>query len=107
MANNEPIGVQRTFIPLDLAPDLDQQDLTQSLTAVMDRVYGVTFKRAEQTIRARRATSREAALLNIEEGDPLIVISGLTWDQYGRPVEDLDSIWRYDRYDLRVSHTRD
>ena len=73
----------------------------------MEQAFGIVFKRADQTIRARRATTAEAKLLEIEEGDPLIVVTGISWDQLGRPIEDMDSFWRYDRYDLRVRHTRE
>ncbi len=107
LANGEPIGAQRTYIPVDLAPDLDQYDLTKSLAKTMEQAFGIVFKRADQTIRARRATTAEAKLLEIEEGDPLIVVTGISWDQLGRPIEDMDSFWRYDRYDLRVRHTRE
>jgi len=107
IANDEPIGLQRVFLPIKLTPDLNTYDLTLSLAKTMEQVYGIIFKQAYQIIRARKATNAEADLLGITEGDPLIVISGTSWDQYGRPIEDLDSFWRYDRYDLKVRHTRE
>jgi len=107
IANDEPIGIQIVYIPVYLAPDLDRHDLTRSLTKTFEEEYGIIYTIADQTIRARKATSSEAKLLNIKENDPLIVVSGVSWDQYKRPIEDIDSFWRYDRYDIRFSHTRE
>lgn len=106
LANGEPIGVQRGFIPVELTPDLEKYDLEKSLSKTIEKVYGIVFKQADQTIRARKATTAESKLLKIKIGDPLIIVTCISWDQYGRPIEDLDSYWRFDRYDLRIRHTR-
>jgi len=94
--------VQRAYIPCHVTPGLDQYDLTSSLYYVLKNDYGIELKTADQVIRARAATLEEADLLEIVEGDAVFVIGRTTYDQREVPVEHLDSLWRGDRYDLRV-----
>ena len=102
LADGEPISLQWSYIPVELAPDLDQEDLSSSLYYILKNTYGHELKSGDQTIRTRPATIDEAGLLEIEEGAPLFEISRITYDQNQRPVEHLDSLWRGDRYDLQV-----
>jgi GntR family transcriptional regulator len=102
LADEEPISLQWSYIPVELAPDLDQEDLSSSLYYIMKNIYGHDLISGDQTIRTRSATIDEARLLEIEEGDPLFEISRVTYDQNQRPIEHLDSLWRGDRYDLQV-----
>jgi len=102
LANDEPISLQWSYIPASLAPGLEQHDLRGSLYYTLKNQYNLTLKTADQTIRTRAATGEEAELLQINEGDALFEITRLTFDAEQRPVEYLDSLWRGDRYDLRV-----
>lgn len=102
LANGEPISLQWSYIPAHLAPDLDQRDLTGSLYYTLKNIYGIDLKTADQTIRTRAVILDESELLEIAEGDPVFDITRVTYDQHQRPVEYLDSLWRGDRYDLRV-----
>jgi len=102
LANGEPIGLQRCYVPCHVAPDLDQCDLTGSLYYTLRDRYGVRLTSSDQVIRTRLATSEEASLLGIREGDPVFVIEGTERDQNGALVNHEHSVWRGDRYDLRV-----
>jgi GntR family transcriptional regulator len=102
LADNEPISLQWSYIPVELAPELDQEDMTSSLYYILRNTYGHELQSGDQTVRTRSATSEEARLLEIEEGAPLFEIWRITYDQNQRPVEHLDSLWRGDRYDLQV-----
>jgi GntR family transcriptional regulator len=102
LADGEPISLQWSFIPTRLAPNLDPKALSGSLYYILKNDYGVELKTGDQTIRTRAATVEEAKLLQISDGDPIFEISRITFDQNGRPVEHLDSLWRGDRYDFRI-----
>jgi GntR family transcriptional regulator len=101
-ANNEPISLQWSYVPVFLAPDLKNKDLTSSLFSILKNEYRIQLCIADQVIRTREATLEEAGLLEIEERAPVFEITRITFDQDQHPVEYLDSIWRGDRYDLRV-----
>ncbi len=102
LANGEPISLQWSYLPSQLTPGLNQMDLTASLFALLKNRFGIQLKFADQTIRTRLATEEEAAFLEISERVPVFDITRVTYDQEQRPVEYLSSLWRGDRYDLRV-----
>jgi GntR family transcriptional regulator len=102
MANDEPISLQWSYIPSRLATDLDSKDLSSSLFSILRNDYGLYLDIADQVIRTRQATLEEAALLDIHEHVPVFEITRQTFDEDQRPVEYLISLWRGDRYDLRV-----
>lgn len=101
-ADSEPISLQWSHVPVSLAPGLDQQDLTGSLYQILKSNYQVVLTSGDQIIRARRTTSEEAEQLQFLSGDPVLEISRISYDQNGRPVEYMDSLWRADRYDVSV-----
>jgi GntR family transcriptional regulator len=102
LANGEPMSLQWSYIPFDLAPDLDQRDLSGSLYYVLKNDYDHGLEAADQIIRARAASLAEAEMLAVTEGDAVFVIERTTLDQRGDPVEFLHSVWRGDRYDFEV-----
>jgi GntR family transcriptional regulator len=102
LANDEPISLQWSYLPETLTPGLDQKDLAGSLYNILSNSYGIELNTADQVVRTRATTLEEAELLDIEEGAPVFEFSRTTFDQFNRPVEYLDAIWRGDRYDLHV-----
>ncbi|TLN18083.1 GntR family transcriptional regulator [bacterium] len=102
LADGEPISLQWSHVPVALAPDIDQKDLTGSLYQILKTDYQIVLTSGDQIIRARMATPEESELLQIKAGDPVIEISRVSYDQNEEPVEYMDSLWRADRYDMRV-----
>lgn len=102
LADGEPISLQWSYIPTRFVPDINSKDLNSSLYYILKNDFGVELKTGEQIIRTRAATLEEAQLLQISEGSPVFEISRVTFDQNGRAVEHLDSLWRGDRYDFRI-----
>ena len=106
LADNEPISVQWSYIPCALVPDLGEQDLSTSLYNTLMDVYSIEVTTADQTVRVRKASTREASLLEIEDSEPVLVFDGTYYDRRGRRIEYEHGIWRGDRYDLRVHQSR-
>jgi GntR family transcriptional regulator len=104
-ANGEPISLQRSIIPVAVAPNIIKSDLSGPLWNIWTNDYHIQPKEGEQTIRTRRATGEEAELLQIEEGAPIFEITRVTYDTNNRPFEYLISLWRGDRYDFYVHLT--
>lgn len=107
LADEEPISLQWSYVPTELSPNLDQRDLTGSLYQILNTVYQIVLTNSDQTIRARMATPEEAEQLQIRAGDPVIEISRISYDQNNKRVEYLYSLWRADRYDIKVHCSRD
>ncbi len=107
MADEEPMAIEHTHLPASLFPGL-RRHLTRaaSLYEVLDREYGVRMAEAEETIETVLATPREAALLGADTGLPMLLISRLSFDTDGRPVEWVQSWFRGDRYKFVTRLTR-
>jgi GntR family transcriptional regulator len=101
-ANDEPISLQRAFLPVHLMPDLIEKDLRGSFYDIWKNFYDIQPQDGEQTIRTRPATEEEASLLKINESAPIFEITRITFDINGTPFEYLISLWRGDRYDFFV-----
>jgi len=102
LADDEPVSLQWCYVPCALTPGLPVQDLAGSLWRIFSDQYGLKLAFAEQTLRARPATPDEARVLHIAKGDALFVITRTIYDEQGRAVQYLHSLWRGDRYDFTV-----
>ena len=102
-----PIMVDRTRIPLSLAPGLDELALEgSSLYDVLERRYGIRPSRARFLVEAIAADRRRAALLGLAPGEPLLRCQQQTEDQMGRSIELCEMVYRGDRYRFRATLLR-
>jgi DNA-binding GntR family transcriptional regulator len=102
-----PILVDRTRIPLTLAPDIGEADFsTVSLYSVLEGRYGIRAARARFAVEAIAADERLAALLELEPGGPLLRCDQLTEDEAGRAIELCEMVYRGDRYRFRATLVR-
>src|SRR6266508_2319776 len=91
-ADGEPMALERTHLPAQRLPGLEDADLTDaSLYELLERTWGV------------RVTEDEAALLHVSAAQPALLFQRVTRDPAGTPVEYVRSLYRGDRYEV---HTR-
>ncbi len=104
---DEPIVLVTTFIPQALCADLITTDLTrQSLYAVLEKQFGLMIARGARNIEAVRANEREAELLDLELGSPLILLDSVSYLDDGTPVEYYHAVHRGDRSRFTVELVR-
>jgi GntR family transcriptional regulator len=106
IADGAPVSLQTNYLPAELTPRLEENDLSASLYRLLESRYGLRLWTGHETLRAAGATSREAHLLDIREGAPVMRTERITYAANGTPVEYLDAVWRGDRYDFKVTLTR-
>ena len=95
-----PLAVERVHIPVSLAPSLDLAGLaTRSLYEMLATDHDIIFDGGEQVIGACAADERDAELLHITKGAPLLHFL-LTSTYRGAVGECTDSVFRADRYEL-------
>ena len=103
----EPVLIVTTYIPHKLCPELENFDFAdRSLYDVLEVEFGLLLSHGRRTIEAVSADKREAALLHIDEGDPLILLDSVTYLNDGTPVEYYHAIHRGDRSRFEVNLVR-
>ncbi|MTI94548.1 MAG: GntR family transcriptional regulator [Firmicutes bacterium] len=103
LADGEPMAYERCHLPQGRFPELTEDDLKgQSLYALLTTKYNISFESAKQSLEATVATKREAAMLNVTRGAPLLLLERSTLDQNGRVIEFVKSLYRADRYKFHV-----
>ncbi|HZO97302.1 MAG TPA: GntR family transcriptional regulator [Gaiellaceae bacterium] len=86
--DDEPVALHRVWLPLWLAPELARRSMKgASLYETLEREHGVRLSTARQRITAVVASKRQAELLGVARGSPLLFTERLTRDVNNRPVE--------------------
>lgn len=107
MVDGQPLALQTSFICHSLCPGLVERGLLAgSLYKTMEEGYGLRLGRARQTFEAKPADEYEAELLEIDVGQPVLVLARLTYLHDGTPIEYVRSTYRGDRYRFTVELTR-
>jgi GntR family transcriptional regulator len=106
IVNGEPLSLQTAYLPLELCPKLEENNLTLSLYRLLESRYGLRLWTAREVLRARCATPAEAQILQILEDMPVMYSERVTYAANGAAVEYLEAAWRGDRYDFTVRLVR-
>lgn len=96
--NDEPIVLDRTYIPYKLCPDLLNEDLThKSLYSYIEGKYNLKIDRGRRFIEATVASEEESKLLDVKKGSPLLYIESVSFLDNGVPLEYYIALHRGDR----------
>jgi DNA-binding GntR family transcriptional regulator len=101
-ADGRPLALMHNWLP-PLYSDVSSEQLgTDGLYRIL-RSRGVLPQVAKQRIAARSANQREARLLKIRRGQPLITMQRTAYDADGRAIEFGDHVYRADAYAIEVT----
>jgi len=100
LADGQPVMLETNRFSMAYSYLLDS-DLDGSLYIFL-KGYGVEASAASHDISLCQATSAQAKWLKINEGDPLIYLHEVVYDQNGRPLHTSDQYIRGDIFTLRV-----
>lgn len=107
LAEDEPMGLQTSYIPLRLAPGIDRLPFENaSLYEILATRYSLHAASAREAHRAVLVGREDAALLRVPAGSPALAAERLTRLADGRPLEYVQSIMRGDRYKIVLDLTR-
>ncbi|HDH25818.1 MAG TPA: GntR family transcriptional regulator [Actinobacteria bacterium] len=94
-ADGEPVALQESYLPRDLAPGLEDHDMTDvSLFKVLRERYFVYPAWTEAEVKAMLASPGTCELLGIEPTDPVLVVDGLTFTDSFTIVEAVRTTYR-------------
>ncbi|RYM05672.1 GntR family transcriptional regulator [Sporolactobacillus sp. THM7-7] len=97
-ADDRPMAIETTYIPVYLVPRMTQEAANRSLYEYMEKVSGLTIDYADQSIEASLVSETEARLLDVPEGSPVLLIERCAYLAGGHPAELTKSLYRADRY---------
>lgn len=104
LADDRPLAVETSFMPATRFPYLGRKIKNGvSLHGVLTHEYGVKLSTGEETIHTAPASPQHAKLLQTDVGFPMLVVSRLSFDRSGVPVELGTSWFRGDRITLTAS----
>lgn len=106
MADGIPMCLETIDLPAHLTPGLDQQPLEQSLYEILASTYGIKLFEADQIITPTVVDQEQAELLQVPVHSPALIVKRLAYDKKRRPIERAISIYRGDRYDIRLTVKR-
>jgi GntR family transcriptional regulator len=107
LADDVPMGVQRTFVPATLAPGLDGEDLeNSSLYGILDTKYKLNPAYARETHWACPAREYEAGAIGIARGSAMLAAERIAYLPNDRPMELTFSYMRGDKYAIALELRR-
>ncbi|BBN98781.1 GntR family transcriptional regulator [Sporolactobacillus terrae] len=106
LADDEPMAIETSYIPVRVLPHLTDQQVSPSLYHYIERETGMTINHAEQSIEASIVTSEEAKILDVAKGSPILLINRCAYLSNGQPIEQTKSLFRADRYKFKIDLPR-
>ncbi len=105
LGDGEPYSIDDAWYNAALVPDLLENDVYNSVYAILEKHYDLPVTEADQEVTAVAADEATAPLLDVAPGTPLLRI--VRHSRSGdRPVEWCSSVYRTDRYRLNTRVTR-
>lgn len=106
LGDGEPYSIDDGWYNSTFAPNLLENDIYNSVYAILDSVFDAPITDADQTVSAISADADTAPLLDVPVGTPLLHI--VRYSRSGdRPVEWCSSVYRTDRYRLTTRVARE
>ena len=106
MLDDAPVAIDRTRVPLDVAPNLPDQDFTHASIYETLEAAGAVPVTANVVVSAAVADEAQAGALDVKPGSALLVCRTMSYDITGRLVELGEIIYRADRYQLHTKLVR-
>ena len=101
-AGRAPIALMRNFLPLEIE-GISREALESTGLYRLLQAGGIHLRLASQTIGARKADRREARLLEIAAGAPVLTMRRIAYDDTGRAVDCGSHIYPAERYSFEMS----
>jgi GntR family transcriptional regulator len=106
-ADGEPLGIEEAFLPLPRFAGLEGADLEGgSLFEVLEERFAAVPAFAEQHVVAVAIDADDAERLRVASGYPGLRFRTLMLDAGERPLIDAWSLFRGDRYEIRLAQVR-
>lgn len=96
---NEPISINCVYLHPRIPIEIFKNGLPQeSLYKTLEEECHVNFSSADESVEAVLASKLDAKLLSINEGEPLLLVTRLTYDENNNPIEWNETWFRGDKF---------
>jgi GntR family transcriptional regulator len=102
LSDDEPLALERSLFPAERFPGLLEMPLDGSLYELLEERFGRRPSRAVERLEPVAAEGRVAALLDVPEGAPLLLVERTAFDGEGVPMEHARDLFRGDRTQVVV-----
>ncbi|WP_121664656.1 GntR family transcriptional regulator [Metabacillus litoralis] len=106
LANDEPIAVETSYLPVKLIPGLTPDILGNSLYKYIEDDLQLSIGHAAQTVEAAIVRDEDIKHLNVNKNVPVLLIQRETYLEDGTPLEIVKSSYRADRYKFKINIER-
>jgi len=104
-AEDTPISLHKSFVPMPVAPGLLERDLTgRQLCQVLAGDYGLTMVYVHEALESTTPTQTELSALRVRRGSPLLLLEQRISDQSRRVFEYTRIKFRSDRVRLEFDY---
>ncbi|WP_350299243.1 GntR family transcriptional regulator [Peribacillus frigoritolerans] len=105
LADRLPMAYERLFISKDLALDLTEEIAVTSIHDYVEKTFGLKIQH-DQVIEAAIAQKKEAEMLEVVEGAPVLLIERRSTLDSNQPLGLVTSVYRADRYTFKINLER-
>lgn len=107
LREGQPYSLILNYLPAEIGARLTREELSHGvLLQILETKFGLNLTEARQQITAELADPYVAQLLQIRVGSPLLSIERTVYDEGGRPIEYVHTLYRSDLYSYSVFLTR-
>jgi GntR family transcriptional regulator len=108
LGDGVPMGLQTSYYCLPGEQTISREELEEvgSIYRILQEKFHLIPTEADETLEVTLATPREALLLQIEPGSPLLLSERTTYSQFRRVIEFVKILYRGDRYRYLAKLTR-
>ncbi|MDQ0298062.1 GntR family transcriptional regulator [Salibacterium salarium] len=106
LADEVPMALETTYMNKELVGELPEDIENHSLYYILEAEKGLKLGNGEQTFESSLARQEEADYLDIQVGDPVLLIKRMTYLEDGTLFEYVKSVYRGDRYKFTIKMPR-
>jgi len=99
-ADGEPVAIETSYMPAKYMPGVTKEMFEakgagQSSFEVMQKKFGLKSHKAVDEVTVAAVEKREAELLGLDEGTPVLVRFRITYSDRGIPIKCSRALWKF------------
>ena len=100
---NEPVMLEKTYLPLSLFPGIENHDFTKSLYNIVRNKYNLYPEYAKGHFNILMGTEKESELLNVQLDTPLLIKEAVVYTKNQKSIEYNSTIFRTDKFEFNFN----